>query len=348
MRVTKAQITKYKSITHSGEFDVDERITALVGKNEAGKTASLEAIYRFRPLSSGHPTAFEPLRDYPRSSYARDKAKISDVAPIRLTLALDPGDIAAVEAELGKSTVIATHVTVSRRYSSNKTWWNDGIISEAKAIGHLVEKAGLDRGKYAKNHRRDSRGAARRGGAAAGGGRRTRGRPGGARPPRHRRSILSKRLPKIQYFDEYSVLPGAVSIERLQSVQDDDLEPGERTALALLRLAGVANEEFTESDYEARKAALEAAGNQLTDELFEYWTQNPGLSVELDIEWRPRVDRPHQPEPWLQIRVRNQTHRVTLNMANGRRASSGSSRSSPPSPSTPTRTGALFCSTSPA
>jgi hypothetical protein len=32
----------------------------------------------------------------------------------------------------------------------------------------------------------------------------------------------------------------------------------------------VANEEFTESDYEARKAALEAAGNQLTDELFEY------------------------------------------------------------------------------
>ncbi|MGX4657379.1 ATP-dependent nuclease [Micromonospora sp. SCSIO 07396] len=314
MRVTKAQITKYKSITDSGAFAVDERITALVGKNEAGKTATLEAIYRFKPLPSGHPTTFEPLRDYPRSSYARDKAKVGTVKPIELTFALGADDIAAVEARFGKSSVIATHVTVSRHYGSAKTWWSDSIISEAKAIGHLVEKAGLDRGKYAKKTLEETVEALR----------------AESEPPpaaaelagdleerdlvAEARSILIGRLPKIQYFDEYSVLPGSVSIERLQNSQED-LEPGERTALALLRLAGVASEEFAESDYEARKAALEAAANSLTDELFEYWTQNNGLSVELDIEWRPRPDRPHQPEPWLQIRVRNETHRVTLNMA---------------------------------
>ncbi len=55
MRAIKAQITKYKSISDSGAFAVDERITALVGKNEAGKTGALEAIYRFMPLPGGHP-----------------------------------------------------------------------------------------------------------------------------------------------------------------------------------------------------------------------------------------------------------------------------------------------------
>lgn len=315
MRVTKAQITKYKSITDSGEFTVDERITALVGKNEAGKTAALEAIYRFMPLSSGHRTTFEPLWDYPRSSYARDKAKIATAKPIQLTFALDAEDVAAVEARFGKSSVIATHVTFFRRYGdSGTTVWSDGIIDETKAIGHLVEKAGLDCGKYAKRTLEETVEALR----------------AESEPPpaaaelaedleerdlhAEARSILAERLPKIQYFDEYSVLPGAVSIERLQT-SENVLEPGERTALALLRLAGVESEEFAESDYEARKAAMEAAANQLTDELFEYWTQNTGLSVELDIEWRPRPDRPQQPEPWLQIRVRNQTHRVTLNMA---------------------------------
>lgn len=51
-----------------------------------------------------------------------------------------------------------------------------------------------------------------------------------------------------------------------------------------------------------------------TDELFEYWTQNQELSVELDIEF-DRSAAPESPEPFLQIRVRNQRHRVTLNMA---------------------------------
>src|SRR6187551_3212504 len=100
MRVTKAQIAKYKSVTDSGEFLVDEHMTALVGKNEAGKTAVLEAIYRFKPLPSGHLTTFVPLRDYPRGTYNRDKVKTDAVEPIRLTLALDHDDVAAVEAEL--------------------------------------------------------------------------------------------------------------------------------------------------------------------------------------------------------------------------------------------------------
>lgn len=315
MRVTKAQIIKYKSITDSGEFLVDDHLTALVGKNEAGKTAVLEAIYRFNPLPSGHPTTFEPLRDYPRSSYNRDKARTGTVEPIRLTFALDSRDIAAVEAEFGKGSVISTDVTVVRRYGSDRTYWTGPILSEAKAIGYLVEKAGLDRGKYAKKTLGETVDALRADEEPPSAAAELAGELEGRNLEGDARRILLGQLPKIQYFDEYSVLPGSVSIERLQSTNEDELEPGERTALALLRLAGVDSEEFAEADYEARKASLEAAANQLTDELFEYWTQNQDLSVELDIEARPVPNRPNRPEPWLQIRVRNATHRVTLNMA---------------------------------
>jgi recombinational DNA repair ATPase RecF len=35
-------------------LEVTPRITGLVGKNERGKTAVIEAIYR-KPLPSGHP-----------------------------------------------------------------------------------------------------------------------------------------------------------------------------------------------------------------------------------------------------------------------------------------------------
>jgi len=52
---------------------VTPRITCLVGKNESGKTAVLEAISRLKPLPIGHPQDFQGLRDYPRRYYACDK-----------------------------------------------------------------------------------------------------------------------------------------------------------------------------------------------------------------------------------------------------------------------------------
>src|SRR5215211_1070397 len=78
------------------------------------------------------------------------------------------------------------------------------------------------------------------------------------------RALLGARLPRLLYFDGYSVLPGRVSIPRLQATATDALQPGERTALALLRLAGVAADDFAESEYEVRKAALESAATTVS------------------------------------------------------------------------------------
>jgi hypothetical protein len=116
-------------------------------------------------------------------------------------------------------------------------------------------------------------------------------------------------VPRFLYFDGYSVLPGRVSIPRLQATPEAELQPGERTALALLRLAGVAAEEFVEAEYEVRKAALESAANSISEEVLRYWSQNPELTVELDVDFRPGPGGP----PFLDVRIRNGRHRVTMN-----------------------------------
>lgn len=313
MRLISAHVTRCKSVTDSGQFDLDDKVTALVGKNESGKTAILEGMYRFKPLPSGHPTTFQELRDYPRRYRARDKAKIPAIEPVTLTFLIEDDDRAAVAERFGSEAVITEHAVVSRRYGDTKTRWQ-AVISETAILRHLVTRAGLDPDHYVKDDFDTTINALNEDEEVAGAIALANALDGHdvASEALH---ILSERLPQFQYFDDYNILPGSVSVQRLQTVDEDDLTAGERTALSLLRLAGVDKAEFTQDQYESRKAALEAAANSLTDELFDYWTQNDNLEVELDIDFRPIPAAPHTTEPWMEIRVRNRKHRVTLNMA---------------------------------
>ena len=49
MRLVKVCVREFKSVLDSNEFDVGD-VTCLVGKNEAGKTAVLQALYRLHPI----------------------------------------------------------------------------------------------------------------------------------------------------------------------------------------------------------------------------------------------------------------------------------------------------------
>ena len=49
MKLTKARIQKYKCVENSEEWRVDQ-VTCLVGKNESGKSALLEALYKLNPV----------------------------------------------------------------------------------------------------------------------------------------------------------------------------------------------------------------------------------------------------------------------------------------------------------
>src|SRR5438105_3545375 len=64
MKLNSVQIQNFKSIKDSTEFGIDEKVTCLVGKNESGKTATLQAIAK---LNSTDPTTANfDILDYPR------------------------------------------------------------------------------------------------------------------------------------------------------------------------------------------------------------------------------------------------------------------------------------------
>ena len=56
MKLRAAHIKHFNSVRDSNEFKIDEKVTCLVGKNESGKTASLQALAKLNPLTAdeGH------------------------------------------------------------------------------------------------------------------------------------------------------------------------------------------------------------------------------------------------------------------------------------------------------
>ena len=51
MKLSKLQIENFKCIENSQEFQIDD-VTCLMGKNEAGKTALLESLYKLNPVEA--------------------------------------------------------------------------------------------------------------------------------------------------------------------------------------------------------------------------------------------------------------------------------------------------------
>lgn len=69
MKLVDAQVEKFRNVIDSGEFGLTDDVTCLVGKNESGKTAVLQALYRLNPVHSED--RFVALSHYPGGSSSR-------------------------------------------------------------------------------------------------------------------------------------------------------------------------------------------------------------------------------------------------------------------------------------
>lgn len=126
-------------------------------------------------------------------------------------------------------------------------------------------------------------------------------------------TYLSPEIPKLWYFSDYFSLPCRINLNDFSTGQPtNNLSREEvKIANALFELSGLRVSDIqNESNFEAFKAQLEATSNSITDDMFEYWTTNQNLEIRFEIEHAPNGVR------YLNIRIYNSKHRVTLPLKN--------------------------------
>lgn len=123
MKLSRARVKNYRSIVDTGWFDVEDKKTILVGPNEAGKTAILQALQHINPPDNV--TALDALRDYPRSLYndiSTGQVKASDVTVVEAHFTLEEDDVALLPSGFGKC------VYRRGRKLNNEAWHDiDGV-----------------------------------------------------------------------------------------------------------------------------------------------------------------------------------------------------------------------------
>jgi predicted ATP-dependent endonuclease of OLD family len=100
MRLRKARVKNYRSIRDTGLFDIESEKTILVGPNEAGKSALLEALQRINP--PGAIRSFDALRDYPRAEFSdvmSGKIRLEEATIVEGHFDLETADKEAIPEE---------------------------------------------------------------------------------------------------------------------------------------------------------------------------------------------------------------------------------------------------------
>ena len=318
MKLIRARVTNYRSIDDSGWVTL-ENVTCMVGKNESGKTAFLQALRRLNPVDSA--SGKFSLRDYPRKGYVRYRRR-HDSQPdvvVRVEFELSDEEIADLESKFGQDVMRSRRVMASKNYKNQRAWQFD--MDETAVIRHLVGSAGLpdEIHQYVSSvgtwqdlqERLQSIETTNPAVDAL-----------MDRLPENdlRQQIvldhLENYLPVLVYFDNYSTMRGRISIEDIKQRRStpEELDDADRTFLALLSMVGSSPDELEhETNFEYLKAELESASIGISDEIFEFWKQNKQLRVQFDLS----SANPNDPPPLnsgtiLHVRVWNNRHRVSV------------------------------------
>jgi predicted ATP-dependent endonuclease of OLD family len=303
MKLSKVRITEFQSIIDSNEFEIND-ITCLVGKNEAGKSAVLKALYRLNPIISSD-GKYDVTEDYPRREVEdyeqdiengiREPAKV-----IKAIFTLDDSELEIIRKELGQKSITDSTLSLFKGYG-NTGFSNISInINSKEALNYLISTAQLPatdleqiskcdsfdkvlteleeleeteevkrlRELFSEIKKRNVHGYAY--------------------------DLIENKIPKFLYFDEYYQMKGYDNIEALmQRKKSDTLEKSDHPLLGLISLARlVLDTLINPQKTQELKNKLEGAGNHLTRQVIKYWSQNKHIQMRFDV----RPANPADPE----------------------------------------------------
>ena len=332
IKLKNVEIDKYKSFLDKQKIEIESGVTRVVGKNESGKTALLEAIAKFNYFDSTDEVfKFNSTNDYPRGylkRYQQDNPK-DDFKVITCTFELSDKLLTLIADDLGEGVFTSKEIRVSKCYNNSTIYEISSDTS--KFISNFLSKFTIEKeerkeldnfdnlnelSEYLKNkddlkniyeelkNKYISKSSEEFENKITG---------------YIAKEYIEKNLPEFLYFDEYYSLPGTISLTKYRDgITDEDFTKEKRDITkALFELANIDIDKVMNSDeYEEFVAELEATSNSITDKLLEYWTTNQNLEINFDIQTKQNRNNTTVVDKLLQIRIKNTKHRVTLPLKN--------------------------------
>ncbi len=300
MKLTKVHVTNFRSIQDSSEFDIAD-VTCLVGKNESGKTALLQALHKLNPVEeSNRNREFDVDNDFPRSGLTKYKKGIRKdsthhVDVVKAVFQLDPCEITAIKEAFGSGCFQDEQPTLVLSKGYSNALVPKLNLDEDSIFEYLIETADLPRTvvesideKETLSEMQDVL--------------RTMESPTSSSTNllNHLEFIekdddmsfsglvfqsIEDRVPQFLYFDEYYQLSGQENLEQLKwRVESGELQDSDHPFLALIELSGLDLDDLSiKNQTTTRVANFEAASNTLTNEILPYWSQNKHIKMRFEV-----------------------------------------------------------------
>ncbi|MDD2722565.1 MAG: AAA family ATPase [Methylovulum sp.] len=324
MFLISAKIKSFKSINTPQTVFIDDEVTVLVGMNEAGKTVFLKALEKSNDAQGL--AKFDPVHDYPKKGYTdylKQHAKNPAKATV-LTYRLTGDEVSDLNAEL--HTEIPAEFTFSITHLYDNTSQVSINVDEQPVLKALLAESALSTDAKTALKKAQS----------------FRSIPESfvdISPTEEDKQFLEKiksritkatrdsvveyevwewlesRTPQFLYFSDYNILPSKINLTDLaarvrQAVNDpEQLTSQHRSALALLRKAGISIDDFSElNDYETQNAILGSVSMNLTENILEFWKQNENIWVKVDIKSNSGDVAPYNNGSNIYLRTMDRRH----------------------------------------
>jgi predicted ATP-dependent endonuclease of OLD family len=296
MKLIKVRIENYKCIFDTNEFTTSDT-TCLVGKNESGKTAIVEALCRLNPIDKDY-EKFDTLFDYPRiylTDYEESRKtdpNFKDANVLTTTWEVTQEEIEILKTEFGENCLHSKTIVIKKGYDNEKLWTLQ--TNDKSVLIRLIKSAGLAKEEQEELLKIETLEEVKT-------------RINQYKEPSEKltslKALIAKKfadnsihqtilnkvssfLPKFLLFSEYDIMPGIVSFDVLNNkIQNNKLSIEDKIFLAFLETANTNPREIGDiGNFDRLKAKLQAVSSRISREIFEYWSQNKHLKVDFSFD----------------------------------------------------------------